>query len=450
MDQIGYLITQANLTHMKSKWILFILLFSTSLIGIAQEQIKALIGVDIFNGKSEDLKGMTILIQDGLIKKIFKNGSEPLPDSAIEIELNGYYVIPGLIDTHVHMGMKDLSNAPDASRDEFKRWIYSGVTTVRDMGGDARALANENQLIKENKHPGPDIYFTATVGSSDMIAKDLRLRKVTQGIGIENAGYVIEAKEGMDLEKTIAMAVASSVSGVKFYAGVDSESIKSISEEANKQGLKSWSHFTVFPDRPIEVVRSGVNVVSHMWGAFWQDSDVDPSARVPFTHTDFKGARSAIYPDDMSVLNTDSEELQLLFKEMNDRDVIWDLTYVIPNPEIQKVYKEYALAASQAGVSFCTGTDYFNPISESFPALFKEIEGLVEDGILDSREVLLAATLNGAKAIGIEKSHGTIEVGKAANLVVLKKSPVENISNIREIEFSMKNGIRYDRSVYDQ
>lgn len=430
---------------MKLKLFSLLLCIFTSF-GLAQNsQTHAIIGVDIFNGNSDDLTDMTLVIEDGIIKDIFKTGSKTISDSVNRLEYPGYYVIPGLIDTHVHMGMKGLSKSPEASRKEFKKWLYSGVTAVRDMGGDGRKLAQENQLIKENKQPGPDLYFSATVGSSDMIAKDMRLKRVTQGIGIANAAYVLEAKDDMDIQKNVTMAVNSEVTGLKFYAGINAKLIKAITAEGHSQGLKSWAHFTVFPDRPLEVVRSGVDVVSHVWGAFWQDEDVDPSEKVPFTHTDFKNARSATFPKDMSLLNTDSPELLLLFNEMKQRDVIWDLTYVIPNQETQKIYKKYTLAASKAGVTFSTGTDYFNEINESFPSLYKEIETLVADGILNPRQALLAATLNGAKVIGIENTHGSIEIGKVANLVLLKKNPVENISNIREIEFTMKNGMLYKR-----
>ena len=430
---------------MKLELFSLLLCIFTSL-GLAQNsQTHAIIGVDIFNGNSDDLTDMTLLIEEGIIKDIFKTGSKTISDSVNRLEYPGYYVIPGLIDTHVHMGMKGLSKSPEASRKEFKKWLYSGVTAVRDMGGDGRKLAQENQLIKENKQPGSDLYFSATVGSSDMIAKDMRLKRVTQGIGIANAAYVLEAKDDMDIQKNVTMAVNSEVTGLKFYAGINAKLIKAITAEGHSQGLKSWAHFTVFPDRPLEVVRSGVDVVSHVWGAFWQDEDVDPSEKVPFTHTDFKNARSATFPKDMSLLNTDSPELLLLFNEMKQRDVIWDLTYVIPNQETQKIYKKYTLAASKAGVTFSTGTDYFNEINESFPSLYKEIETLVADGILNPRQALLAATLNGAKVIGIENTHGSIEIGKVANLVLLKKNPVENISNIREIEFTMKNGMLYKR-----
>ncbi len=434
---------------MKTKFLISIFLFAISNLAFAQSSgSHALIGVDVFQGESDELQNMTILIEDGWIKDIFPTGSKALNDTVNKINLTGYYVIPGLIDTHVHMGQKRLPNSPEASREEFKKWIYSGVTSVRDMGGDARLLARENQFIREKKIPGPEIYFCATVGSSDMIAKDLRISRITRGIGSDKAGYVIEAKEDLDISESVSMALDSKVTGLKFYAGVNAKLVKALSDEAHKRGLKSWAHFTVFPDRPIEIVRAGVDVVSHVWGAFWQDQDVDPSKRIPFTHTDFKGARSAIFPDDMSLLNTDSQELQLLFEEMKKRNVIWDLTYVVSNPKTQEIYRKYALAASEAGITFSTGTDYFNDTSQSFPSVFTQIERLVEDGILSTRDAIVSATLNGAKVIGIEKTHGTIEKGKIGNLVVLKKNPVENIMNLREIEFTMKAGEIYHRKSF--
>lgn len=434
---------------MKTKSLLLISIALFALILNAQTGgTHALVGVEIFNGRGPDFKDMTVIVEKGIIKDIFKKDSKPIADSIDVMYLNDFYLIPGLIDTHVHMGQKTLSQSPEASRKEFRKWVYSGVTAVRDMGGDARALSIENERIKTNNQIGPDIYFSATVASQDMSAKDIRLKRTTQGIGIEKAGYVIEAKPDIDIQESIKKAKESHICGLKFYAGIKSSLIKDITEEAHKQGLKSWAHLTVFPDRPIEVIKAGVDVVSHVWGAFWQDKDVDPSIRIPFTHTDFKGARSAIFPDDLSVLDHDSPELISLFSEMKERGVIWDLNYYVPNPETRKLYRKFAIAAREVGVEFSTGTDYFNDLDESYPSLFVEIEHLVQDGILDTRQALISATLNGAKAIGIEKTHGSIEVGKVANLVVLKKNPIDDIQNLRTIEFTMKNGNIYRRSDY--
>lgn len=428
---------------------LFFLIFLPFLLN-AQSKSVALIGGNVWSTENRFISNQTILIEKGIIKEIFETGSKSLKDSVRVIELKDYYIIPGLIDTHVHMGMgnRALPRSPDTARMEFKRWIYSGVTSVRDMGGDARLLAYENRMIFRNEIPGPEIYFSSTFGGDDMMNKDMRMKTITQGVKQEEAGWAQIATPGMNVQQSVIMAKGSLVSGIKFYAGIDAELIKEITEEAHKQGLKSWSHLTVFPDRPIKVIEAGVDVVSHVWGAFWQDNDVDPTKRIPFTHTSFNDARTAIFPTDLSNLNTYSPELKILLDEMVKRKVVWDINYSVSNPEMHDLYKAYALTANKAGVMFSTGTDYYNDITEPYPTVFKEIEQLVLDGILTPAKALEAATINGAKAIGIEETHGTLEKGKVGNLLVLRKNPLEDIKSIREIEFTMKKGDIYYRKDY--
>jgi adenine deaminase len=92
-------------------------MFVSTLVGFAQnKKTHALIGVDIFNGKSNDLLGMTIPISGNKIIDIFKTGSKPISDSINKMVLTGHYIIPGLIYTHLHMGMHGLSRSLDASR----------------------------------------------------------------------------------------------------------------------------------------------------------------------------------------------------------------------------------------------------------------------------------------------------------------------------------------------
>jgi len=432
---------------MKLRDIIFILLILAIHLPLSAQVSNQTIlkGVNIIDGRNNFLSNMDIQIEGSRIKSIYKSKKIAYPDSVKVLDLTGKFLIPGLIDTHVHLGQLDIITSPDRARNEFRRWLYSGVTSVREMSGDARLIAYEKRLIAINQIPGPDIYYSTNFGSPDMTKKDIRIKRASMGIDLENASWFQEATESMNIPLSIARAKGTGAQGIKMYAGIDAVIIKQLTTEAHKQGLKSWSHFTVFPDRPIEVIRAGVDVVSHVWGAFWQDPDVDPSIRVPFTHTSFKDARTAIFPNDLSVLNADDKQVSILFDEMVRRKTIWDATYAVPNPKTRNLYKPYLIEARKKGVIISTGTDWHHDLSEPFPSVYDEIIALVNDGILSNEQAIEAATYNGALAIGIEANYGSIEEGKIANMVVLNNNPLEDIKALKSIILTIKNGMIFRR-----
>jgi|GEM_PF-6757406 len=100
----------------------------------------ALTGVTIIDAqRDQPATKQTVLISKGLITAIFPDGSKPLPDSIAVIRLNGKFLLPGLIDTHVHPAT-DSSGTDNrvATLAVPDRMLHSGITTVRDMAGDAR------------------------------------------------------------------------------------------------------------------------------------------------------------------------------------------------------------------------------------------------------------------------------------------------------------------------
>jgi imidazolonepropionase-like amidohydrolase len=99
-------------------------------------------------------------------------------------------------------------------------------------------------------------------------------------------------------------------------------------------------------------------------------------------------------------------------------------------------------------VPLSTGTDYWIAAGEPDPTLFTEIEYLVKIGVFSPLEAITAATLNGARAIGIEDTHGSIEVGKVADLVVLAADPTRDIAALRNVVTVIKDGLAYQRRDY--
>ena len=100
-----------------------------------------------------------------------------------------------------------------------------------------------------------------------------------------------------------------------------------------------------------------------------------------------------------------------------------------------------------AGVQLATGTDAGGPVGFNFQGYNTpwELKIFVEAG-LTPLEAIVAATRNGAEVIGVADQLGTIEQGKLADLLILSANPLENIENIRQIEWVMQGGIMHPRT----
>jgi hypothetical protein len=105
-------------------------------------------------------------------------------------------------------------------------------------------------------------------------------------------------------------------------------------------------------------------------------------------------------------------------------------------------------AMHAAGVPILAGTDADPGPDNPFPALHTELEALVQYAGMSPHEAIIAATRNAAKALGREGEIGTLEVGKFANMVLLKQDPVADIANVRSVFMTVKRGVRFLRSDY--
>ena len=116
-------------------------------------------------------------------------------------------------------------------------------------------------------------------------------------------------------------------------------------------------------------------------------------------------------------------------------------------PEALRWSAAVVRAANRLGVMISAGTDDIgNPNTDPLPNLHRELELLVTYAGLSPLEAITAATRNAARAIGIQSTHGTLQTGMAADLVILNRNPVEDIQNTRSIHAVMKNGKLIDGS----
>jgi imidazolonepropionase-like amidohydrolase len=377
------------------------------------------------------LAGQTILIKDNIIEAIFSDGSKPIPSSYAVLTLKGKFLLPGLIDTHVHMAT-DPSGTDNRAHtlSVLQKMLYSGITTVRDMAGDARILAGLSRDALNADIISPEIYYSALMAGPAFFV-DPRTAVATKGAVAGKMPYMLAVTDSTNMPLAIAAAKGTGATGIKLYTDLSAELVGKITSEATKQGLIVWGHASLKKAKPSDLVRAGVGSISHAPLLVYEAVAKVPDTWKTQQHTD-------------RFWNDSIPDLSKLFALMKQRGTILDatlLTYKKWSETDTSVRYNYEIgrrlttAAYKAGVTICTGTD---DDQEAF--IQEEIKLLISDAGFEPIDAIIAATLNGAKALHIEDTHGTISVGKVADLLVLDKNPLENIDNLSSVDLVLKEG----------
>lgn len=406
----------------------------------ADSAIYAFTGVTLIDGTGAPARpGTTILVTGERITDVFPDGSRPIPSSAHTPNVTGRFVIPGLIDTHVHLAT-DPSNDDSLALTErkLKSALLGGVTTVRDMAGDARMLGFLARAAAVRDIVSPSIYYAALFAGPNFFT-DPRVRATSAGVPLGQAPWARSVTAGTDWRQVIAEARGTGATGIKLYADFTADVLPPLVAEAHRQGFKVWAHAALFPAKPSDVVAAGVDVISH---APLLGVEVDTA------HSDFR-LRSRL---DYSKLPLDAPALDRLLHEMAARGTIFEPTLYVyfvrdSNSTALRWAASITRRANQAGVAISAGTDMMvgneADILDSPPHLQEELGLLVNRAGLTPSQALVAATSIAARAIGVDSLVGTVTPGKLADLVVLTADPLANIENTRKIELVMARGVVY-------
>lgn len=405
-------------------------------------------GVNLIDGTGAPLKlHMAIVTRGERILAVVPNeDAARFEDKDTDVvDLHGLFVVPGLIDSHVHMATSPNRLRAEA---ELRRDVYSGITSVRDMAGDGRALADLSRSALLGEIPSPDIYYAALMAGPQFF-KDPRTHAAAQGAVAGEVPWLQAITDKTDLKLAVAEARGTGATGIKIYADLPGSLVRAITAEAHRQGMLVWSHAAVFPATPEDAIDGGVDVVSHVCMLAYQASKTMP----PAYHN-----RAAVEADKFA---TDNPVTAKLFAEMKARGTILDATLRVydemarahdsspgsPAPYCMPDLAERLLnQAYRAGVAISAGTDSFAEPDASYPSLQDEIELLVVKGGMSPLDAIRAATFQSARTIGKQKETGTVEAGKLADFVVLAKNPAENVSNLRTVTLTVKRGVRYRRA----
>lgn len=387
---------------------------------------------------------MTVIISGERIVDIFHAGKKPPADARV-IDLSGHYIIPGLIDSHVHLGAGQTKEGIDRL---LRFALFGGITTVRDMGGDAIALQELAKAASSRETLSPRIYFCALMGGPTFFS-DPRVQASAHGLIAGDTAWLRAITPETNIAKAVAEAKATGATGVKIYADLPAALVSKISAEAHRQRLKVWSHSTIFPAKPSDAILADVNVLSHSAYLVWEGA-----SRVPDSY------RARLSADYESV-PVGSDAITALLTRMREKGTILDATLFVfnnlaraaqPPPGVRdmKLLLDWTVRvtkrAHELGVKVAAGTDSMGvPGRDALPNLHSELEMLVTHCGFTPLEAVTAATRIGAETLGITDSYGTIAKGKIADMVVLSGDPSKDIRNTVRIVYVVKGGKLHKR-----
>lgn len=384
------------------------------------------------------LTDRSITIESGRITKIERGFSTHSEDVRV-INLRDAYVLPGLIDSHVHLTnefsptsrTKALSNSEiDAALDgaaHAYKTLLAGFTTVQDVGGPNEAVFSLRDAVRAGKIPGPRIRasgraITPTGGHGDANGFSPALTKLFTGPntcdGPDDCRRAVREtiRSGADVIKITATGGVLSNTKAGLEQQFFDDEIAAIVETAAMMGRKVTAH--AHGKGGIEAaLRNGVHSIEH--GTYLDQETIDV----------FKQTGGTLVPTVLAGVTVTGWTDQPWLPEASREKA------AIVGPLMVDMLRR----AREGGVTVAFGTD--TGVSKH-GGNADEFELMVQAGFTPE-EAIKSATVIASEHVEMSDQIGTIEVGKLADILVLRDDPLERISSIKSVRLVIKDGIEY-------
>lgn len=406
-----------------------------------QAEIKALVGGDIIDGLSDVTQNdMTLIIESGRIKKIGKRAEVEIPKNAKIIDVSGKTLMPGLWDMHAHSNQVQWAPA----------YLAGGITTIRDNGNEVEFATSFRDAINKKGALGPDILLAG----------------MTDGEGIQGNG-VIRATNAQEASEVAQMYFDNGYDQIKIYSSLAPDVTEALAKEAHKRGMTTTGHVPKSIGNARIAIEAGIDQLSHrslILTVLFPDKRQSDLGRYYILENDVTKSQinDAInfLLDHKTVLDPTIalDVIRSLPKDTITETVepdAWRIAYELfegkrfrkglPPKISEKATADYTKAMGilgefyKAGVPIVAGTDNVVPVY----SLYLEIETYQKLGGLTPLEAIKTATIIPAKAMGLDSETGTLEIGKEADIAILDKNPLLDITNLRTVSAVITNGNYY-------
>ena len=477
-------------SFVRSLLVLVGFLIPVTAVAQARDSTIAIVGGLLIDGNGgSPVPNATIVVQGGRITAIEAGGTPPR--GARVINAAGKYIVPGFVDANVHVsiysGLENFARYQDRFTDVVieaaQRHLKVGVTTIRDSYGMIAPLAAARDAFRTGRVVGPRLLFAGNIvgwggpwsfSFTGRPPENLGLLQeqmqdaITRGggeelVNMEPDSLRVAINRYLDLGVDFLKFGGTSHFGYPIFIGFSERAQKVIVDAVHARGLVAETHSTTPEGLRVSLV-AGVDLVQHPEVLDVPISDelvkmfVDRNVVCGMLSNTITGKPWQDYSkrrsreDSARIARADSARAQITVRTRTEAELRRDRGDV--GLGVRRANAQKLIAG---GCITAIATDNYLGLAPEFrrdpkpdwqePGLgsLAAIEGLVELG-MTPMQAITAATKNGALASKALKDYGTIEVGKAADLLLLGADPIADIRNIRKLEMVMKGGVVVDHA----
>lgn len=435
--------------------------------------------------KMKVLPAQTVVINNDRISNIGPVKKITVPAGAAVIDGSGKYLIPGLVDAHVHFFQSGgLYTRPDAldfrkhapydkeiewthrnMEDFLRRYTRAGITTVVDVGATVSFLQQRDSF--RTRAYAPAVFMTGPLLTTwePPVFKNLK-----------NDEPFLEMKTPEDARKFVQQQLPFKPDFIKiWYIVTDNNTeagarkslplVQAVIDEAHKNNLRVAVHATeritaqLAAEAGCDFLVHGIDdeLVKDDFVQLLKKKNVVlcPTLVVANNYSEVYGQQYQLSYIDYTTANPTTLGSLFDLRHLPDTAMISMVKTAIKNRSRVSEHADSVLRANTkklaaGGVIIATGTDAGNVGTLHASSYFEELQAMQETGFTPW-QLLQASTLHGAKAVGKDSSFGSIQTGKIADLLLLNANPLDSLANWRQIALVINKGkvVKPDTLVHD-
>jgi imidazolonepropionase-like amidohydrolase len=403
------------------------LLFAAS----AAAQVTVLTRATVIDGTGAlPQKDITIVMESGRIRDMGPSPKMPIPSGATVLDLTGRFIVPGIINAHGHVGAK--------TEPQLRQYALYGVTTATSMQTDPDEVVQVREAQKRGELRGARVSTVKYRFAPDpeVVTPQQARAKVDETVAA-GADYI---KVWVD-------------SGFGTRAKLTPEFCAAVLEQARKHGKLTFGHAYELADAKM-LVEQGLNVLAHNVRDREVDSDFISLLKqrnvtvIPTLIRDeflfAYGDAPAWIDDPFFQRFVPPERLAVLKTKIRDEQAKHPQRALIKAGfEMNKINLK---KLSDGGVRIALGTDSGGAADRFFIQGYsehREMELMVQSG-LTPMQVIQSFSKGASEALGISKEFGILAKAKVADLLVLEKNPLDNITNMRSMQTIYMGGKKFE------